>query len=169
MTRINAGIPPEKLMDWHLIAEINEMPRLNELYNRVVNFNDIPNRFTLGKGHLKFFMNKGLYLRKRYVALLREERKRKMILPDQIKTEIDKNRFCETQYFLFKHEHMNDYIAQQRDKEIMVHRLVTRIIDSYHNPWYYGKMINKRQACNILFEIAEPMKHDQYENQLKVF
>jgi len=57
MTRINIGIPPKKLTDWHLIAEINEMPRLNELYNRIKSFRDIPAKFTLGKGHLKFFMN----------------------------------------------------------------------------------------------------------------
>jgi len=169
MTRINAGIPPQKLMDWHLIAEINEMPRLNELYKRIKNFNDIPKWFTLGKGHLKFFMDKGEYLKRRYNLLLKEEASRKLKLPDDVKSEIVKNRFCQNQYFLFNQEHMNDYTPQQRDKEIMVHRLVTRIIDSDHYPWYYGERISKGKACSILMEIAEPVKHDDNENQLDIF
>ena len=63
MTRINANIAPRLLSDNHLIAEFREIHRLKKLHEtRKKNGSnkDIPEGdfFTLGKGHLLFFMDK---------------------------------------------------------------------------------------------------------------
>jgi len=104
MTRINL-VPPEELMDQHLFAEFREIkmvPKslrrsLRAAWQREFDKNDmgdfdeqrtklaieavlkkIPSAYTLNTGHVSFFYDKGLYLRKRY-ALLRAELERRAI------------------------------------------------------------------------------------------
>jgi len=73
MTRINAGIPPKQLSRQHLIAEHREIVRIpNTIRSGKAVVKDIPEEFTLGKGHVEFFYNKLLYLHKRYQALYKE-------------------------------------------------------------------------------------------------
>src|SRR4051812_1037617 len=73
MTRINAGIPPKKLSRQHLIAEHREMVRIpNTIKSGKAVVKDIPEHFTLGKGHVKFFYNKLKYLHNRYEDLYKE-------------------------------------------------------------------------------------------------
>jgi len=70
MTRINAGIPPCKLTDRHLLAEHREIKRIpNVIKKGKAKLSDIPDHFTLGTGHVKFFYNKLNYLHLRYVEL----------------------------------------------------------------------------------------------------
>jgi len=67
MTRINVGIPPEKLSRQHLLAEHREIKRIpNMVRSGRANLNNIPEKFTLGKGHVKFFYDKLFYLLTRY-------------------------------------------------------------------------------------------------------
>ncbi len=73
MTRINAGIPPRQLSRQHLIAEHRELVRIpNTIKSGKAKVMDIPEAFTLGKGHVKFFYNKLKYLHKRYEQLYAE-------------------------------------------------------------------------------------------------
>ena len=73
MTRINVGIPPAELTDKHLLAEHREIKRIpNCITKGRYNMNGIPDRFKLGKGHVKFFYNKLLHLKKRYIRLYEE-------------------------------------------------------------------------------------------------
>ena len=73
MTRINVGIPPAELVNQHLIAEHREIKRIpNCIAKGRYNMDGIPNRFKLGTGHVKFFYNKLLYLKKRYVRIYEE-------------------------------------------------------------------------------------------------
>jgi len=73
MTRINVGIPPAELTDKHLLAEHREIKRIpNCVAKGKYNMDGIPDRFKLGKGHVKFFYNKLLYLGKRYLELHKE-------------------------------------------------------------------------------------------------
>ena len=73
MTRINAGIPPKELTDKHLIAEHREIKRIpNNVFKGKYNPDGIPEKFTLGKGHVKFFYNKLGYLYLRYIELYDE-------------------------------------------------------------------------------------------------
>ena len=54
MTRVNVGIEPENLPDELLLAELREIKRLP--YFKVhCKDPQVPEYFTLGKGHIKFF------------------------------------------------------------------------------------------------------------------
>ena len=73
MTRINVGIPPAELVNQHLIAEHREIKRIpNCIAKGRYNMDGIPDRFKLGTGHVKFFYNKLLYLKSRYIKLYEE-------------------------------------------------------------------------------------------------
>ena len=73
MTRINVGIPPAELINQHLIAEHREIKRIpNCIAKGKYNMDGIPDKFKLGTGHVKFFYNKLLYLKNRYVSLYNE-------------------------------------------------------------------------------------------------
>lgn len=77
MTRINCGIPPAELVDKHLLAEHREIKRIpNMVKSGKARLMDIPDKFTLGKGHVKFFYNKILFLKYRYVNIYEECRRR---------------------------------------------------------------------------------------------
>ena len=73
MTRINVSVPPCELSTKHLIAEHRELKRIpNAIRKGKAVINNIPDKFTLGKGHVKFFYNKLLFLKKRYEELYAE-------------------------------------------------------------------------------------------------
>jgi hypothetical protein len=76
MTRINSGIEPSELCDQHLVAEYREIGRIGTLLNKRIGKSDVlkgkPNEFTLGKGHMLFFIDKGEYIRKRFERLVTE-------------------------------------------------------------------------------------------------
>jgi len=77
MTRINVSIPPRELTTQHLIAEHREIKRIpNMVASGRAKIVNIPITFTLGKGHVVFFYNKLLYLKKRYEELYQECKKR---------------------------------------------------------------------------------------------
>jgi deoxyribonuclease (pyrimidine dimer) len=77
MTRLNL-VPPEELADQHLFAEFREIkmvPRslVRSLHSRGLDgvVKMVPLEFTLNKGHVSFFYDKGIYLMRR-VGLLRQ-------------------------------------------------------------------------------------------------
>jgi deoxyribonuclease (pyrimidine dimer) len=72
MTRINL-VPPSELHDQHLFAEFREMKMVPMSLRRSLASRGllgvlkmIPKDYTLGKGHVSFFYDKGLYLTIRY-------------------------------------------------------------------------------------------------------
>lgn len=73
MTRINVGVNPSELPDKLLLAEHREITRIpNAVKSGRAIIKNIPSEFTLGKGHVKFFYNKLLYLKIRYISLYQE-------------------------------------------------------------------------------------------------
>ena len=69
MTRINL-IPVQKLSDQHLLAEHREITRIATLVKKPnANLKNIPEKFCLGTGHVRFFYNKGFWLAARYIRL----------------------------------------------------------------------------------------------------
>ena len=73
MTRINVAVKPIELTDKHLIAEHREMKRIpNVIIKGKFNMLGMPDKFTLGPGHVKFFYNKIKYLHDRYKAIYEE-------------------------------------------------------------------------------------------------
>jgi deoxyribonuclease (pyrimidine dimer) len=83
MTRINI-IPPDELMDQHLVAEYREITMVPAALNRTLksktgfNLNRVSKDYTLNAGHVYFFYNKGKYLDKRYKELVNEMKARGM-------------------------------------------------------------------------------------------
>ncbi len=74
MTRINV-IPPHDLADQHLIAEYRELPRVFALARAWVEAGKpgvIPDEYTLGKGHVRFFYPRTGWLAERQAALIAE-------------------------------------------------------------------------------------------------
>lgn len=72
MTRINSGISPKELPNKVLYGELFEITRIVKYANKASKNAVIPKNFCLGKGHVTFFYDKGLYTLNRYKAL-REE------------------------------------------------------------------------------------------------
>ena len=113
MTRINVGIPPAELTDKHLLAEHREIKRIpNCVAKGKYNMDGIPNRFKLGKGHVKFFYNKLLYLSKRYLQLHEECVARGFNVQNYIKAWVN-----------VPIELMNDYYPTKEDRLIVQQRI----------------------------------------------
>ena len=80
MTRINV-VPPAELSRQHLLAEYRELPRIFGLVRRAQargeqpNLSEVP-RYTLGKGHVRFFYPRLAWLMARYVVLKDEMKRR---------------------------------------------------------------------------------------------
>lgn len=82
MTRVNL-ISPFCLYDQHLLAEWREIPRIPNAVRKLLLtkgtfdiLKDIPQDYTLGKGHVKFFYNKLNFIETRHLQLKEEGRKR---------------------------------------------------------------------------------------------
>lgn len=75
MVRVNL-INPKNLSDQHLVAEYDEILMLVAYIKKHPEIKDIPENYCLGKGHMKFFKNKVLYLKKRHENLKKEMKKR---------------------------------------------------------------------------------------------
>lgn len=72
MTRVNL-VPPAELADQHLFAEFRELKMIPKSLARSLRARGlggvlamIPPAYTLGKGHVSFFYDKGAYLEQRY-------------------------------------------------------------------------------------------------------
>lgn len=133
MTRINL-VPPTELMDQHLIAEYREIRLLTENLRRSfrskngMDKNRIPTEFTLMKGHILFFKDKGKYIYKRYKHL-QEEMRRRGFSPRH--EEIDVS-VWPTGFF-------NDWEPSERDFKIIRDRIAFKIAMKPDWYRYYGK------------------------------
>ena len=132
MTRINI-VPVNELMDQHLVAEYREIFMVGAALQRSLNsknrFNEtrIPDTYTLNKGHVMFFYNKGLYLKNRYDELISEMKSRNMN-PDPARV-FPKEKFPLTFY--------NDWTPVTDDFTIIRERIEYRI--SQRPDWYRYK------------------------------
>ena len=130
MTRINV-IPPDELTDQHLIAEYREIFMVGSSLVRSMrsphwekNKLKIPTTFTLNKGHVSFFYNKGLYLENRYNELIYEMKLRGM--------NPDPNRAFKR--FQWPPELYNDWAPTLQAMQIVRARIAFRI--SQKPNWY---------------------------------
>ena len=119
MTRINVGIQPVELNNQHLIAEHREIKRIpNCIAKGKYNMDGIPNKFKLGTGHVKFFYNKLLYLKNRYISLYNECIKRGFNVQNYIGA-----------WDNIPQELMNDYKPTYTDRLIIQERIYDRTIN----------------------------------------
>jgi len=130
MTRINL-VNPRELSDQHLVAEYREIFMVGSSLQRSIKSknwlktkNNIPDEFTLNKGHVTFFYNKGMYLDKRY-SLLVKEMKRRGMNPDP-KRKFKKSQWPKNLY--------NDWKPKNKDLEIIRKRIEEKI--NLKPDWY---------------------------------
>ena len=128
MTRINI-INPSELTDRHLVAEYRELFMVGSSLQRSLkspnwDVNNIPKKFTLNKGHVMFFYDKGKYLSKRYDDL-RLEMKNRGMKPDETRV------FKREQW---PDELYNDWTPTVEDQNIIRKRIEERI--SQKPNWY---------------------------------
>tara|TARA_R100000008_G_scaffold61656_1_gene38985 strand:+ start:225 stop:632 length:408 start_codon:yes stop_codon:yes gene_type:complete len=130
MTRINI-VHPSELTDQHLIAEYREIFMVGSSLQRSLkskNWNpkDIPIKFTLNTGHVKFFYDKGKYLFKRYDEL-RIEMKARGMNPDDTR--------------VFKREQWPDELWNDWTPSLEDYRLIRQRIEDRINmkPNWYRK------------------------------
>ena len=129
MVRVNL-INPFKLADQHLIAEYDEILMLLGYVKKYPNQIGIPNQYSLGKGHIKFFKNKLLYLKKRHELLRKEMKKRGFIPKKTINLK------------LFRKSLRNDWKPAERDFSIIKQRLIEKIRRKPLYYRYYSKQRN---------------------------
>ncbi len=147
MTRINVGLMISNMTDEHLIAELNEIRFIPTLYPKTFksgSINKIPLIFTLNKGHILFFINKGGYCLRRYKLLYQECKRRGFNVQD------DSDRWDKIDI-----KHMGDYVENIEDYLILKKRIVEKVKKSpKKNFRFYGMNISKDEVINMLkFEI----------------
>lgn len=144
MTRINSNISPKRLTDQHLLAEHREIKRICDMYSKRLEsgkFDDIPEKFTLNTGHVKFFLNKGMFTHSRYLDLFKECTERGF--------NVQSYEWNWNEYWAID-EHLKDWQATDEDNQLIIDRITQRINESNQVPRYYGKAISKYRAIEIL-------------------
>lgn len=142
MTRINL-VDPSELADQHLFAEFREIKMVPKALSRSLKARGlhgvlkvIPPNFTLSTGHVMFFYNKGLYLRKRYTQLQLELYKRGIDFNAQSALDPDRVWYARDALNL-------DYVPTPEALAIIRNRIAEKI--AMKPTWY--RWSNKRPAC----------------------
>ncbi len=141
MSRINL-VAAEKLIDVHLLAEHREIKRICHLYSKRLEcgkFDDIPESYTLGTGHMKFFLDKGEFTYRRYQSLRKECLNRGFKIADYWKN-----------WNIINDRHWNSYIPNSEEININIHRIALRLCESKKPLKYYRKTISIREALRLL-------------------
>lgn len=144
MTRINL-IDPVYICDQQLLAEERELPRIpNNVNKGKVKFENIPENYVLGTGHVKFFYDKLLFLYERYDDIYDECIFRGFSVEWKFPTNIQNNGFW-----------------TPSGKEIIknVKRMEKRIDEMKREPTYYKQQIGKKNCKRLLHQYLEPFKH----------
>lgn len=143
MTRINSAIPVERLTDEQLLAEHLEITHLPYFLGRALqsgSINHIPREFTLGTGHITFFLDKMLFTLNRYNAI-REECTARGFAVTNMSYKWDS----------VPEQYMNDYTPTPKDYSDLIRRIESRIMTSTKRTWHYKSLpISKERAIKIL-------------------
>lgn len=142
-------IDPTRLTDQHLIAERRELRMIPPLLSKRIKSHglvthDIPKQYCLGSGHQKFWLDKFLYLEKRYISLTDEmiNRKFKPNLDYFLDTRLAK------EYGMY-----NDWEPKSYDIEIIKFRLIEKIKQKMSWYKYLSKPITQEWLTWSLIEL----------------
>ena len=139
--RINVGIPVSNLTDEHLRAEEAEIAMAPGFYNRVWKGNTkIPTQFTLGKGHIAFFMNKKQWTLKRYAELHEECTRRGF---EGIKDKSYRWNEWDPEEDIW-------YEPTNIDRRLVIERIKDKIINSTGTFHYQRVKISKKDGVKLL-------------------
>lgn len=144
MTRINSGIPVKNLTDEHLLAEHREIKRMPYYVKRILKGEikkpDIPPSICLGKGHVKFFVDKGEFTLNRYLEIKRECENRNYTITDFSSNWKD-----------LPQDYMKTYEPSEVDRVLLMDRIEERIFGSKLASFHYrGQVISKEEAIGLL-------------------
>jgi deoxyribonuclease (pyrimidine dimer) len=143
MVRVNL-LNPKCLADQHLIAEYNEILMLLGYIKRypeiklIKGKSEIPTRYTLNNGHIKFFKDKIIYLKKRH-ELLKKEMKKRGFNPNKT---ININKYPKNLH--------NDWIPKEEDYKIIIERITWKINKKPKYYRYYGENKDKNFLIRLL-------------------
>jgi len=137
MVRINL-IDPRNLADQHLIAEYDEILMLLAYVKKYPKEDNIPIEYCLGKGHIRFFKNKLLYLKKRHELLKKEMKKRGF----KAKKTIDLKQFPS--------KLVKDWKPKIKDIAIIKKRIIQRIIKKPRWYRYYKTNRSKKFLVDLI-------------------
>lgn len=143
MTRINSAIPVRNLTDEHLLAEHREIKRLPYFLQKSVScetIRNIPKEFTLGKGHVTFFLDKQRFLYERYKEIYNECLRRGFNVTNY-----------EENWNTIPEQYFNIYVPTNKEHCLIVGRISERISNSKKETYHYcGKRIGKMEALQLL-------------------
>lgn len=136
MTRINL-VDPVHLADQHLMAEYRELPMVMAALKRSLRSKnglpEIGKMYTLNSGHVKFFYNKGAFLRRRYALLVMELVARDYALSERPSAD----------FSVFRENGLdNDWAPSKQEIAINVERINARMLQRPGWYKYYGKPIH---------------------------
>lgn len=116
MTRINVGVQPRELPDKLLLAEHREITRIPNLVSSgKINLEDAPEKFCLGKGHVKWCCLHLLYIKKRYYDLYNE------CIMRNFKVTNKSSSFVDIKYGVWK-----DYLPTKQDRQLIIDRIKSK-------------------------------------------
>lgn len=142
MTRINASINPAALCDQHLLAEYRELPRVIALAKNWAVTKEpkkLPEKFTLGTGHVLFFYDKLFFLYNRYVEIGHELMERRVKIDKDLYRSVISS-FQDAPWVL-----KGDYEPTPECHLLLCTRIKERLY-GMSKITYYGKAINAEQA-----------------------
>jgi len=113
MTRINV-VPVEELSDQHLIAEYHELPRV---IKQNIDISDAPDKYCLGKGHMKWARKSMLFTLSRYRAIYYEMIKRGFH-PKHTPHDLTLYAFSQSDFLYTKYEPTQEALKLNRDRLI---------------------------------------------------
>ena len=155
MTRINTGVNPSNLTNEHLLAEHREIKRICSLYWKRRNssrvLKPLPSEFTLGKGHVLFFIDKPVYTLARYLSIHDECLARGFDVTDYSE-----------QWQLYKDEYPHmanldkamaskfEFLPAKADWSLVSDRIIQRLTESTKQFHYIDKQINREEAIELI-------------------
>lgn len=141
MTRINSAIPVRCLTDEHLLAEHREIKRLPYCLNKWNRKRRVPEKFTLGRGHVIFFFDKMKFIYESYLEVRDECIRRGFDVEDYSR---NWSEFIISEYW-------NDYEPGCEEKVLLTERITQKISESPKKVWHLsGRPINKDEAIKLL-------------------
>ena len=145
--RLNCGINPKYLSDEHLFAEQRELKMLPSLYKRIGNKSayKAPTEFTLGKGHMLFFVYKPNYTYNRYNIVFNECINRGYNIKDESYRWIEAYGDKFLKYI--------DYKETGKEIDLLISRISTKVMSSPKEYFHYNhQRMSKEETINILLK-----------------
>jgi len=150
MTRINV-LPAELLLSEHLLAELREITRIpNAILSgkAKIDFKAIPDRYTLGKGHVLHFYDKLGYIKIRYDQLYKEAKKRGFNVTYK---DIDYSQLSPVHHVALMH----DYIPTKEAQLLNIERICERFDLRKKNYSFHGVIINDEYSFNRYLNLVQ--------------